>query len=323
MKYIFALIFPFFLMAGTLFAKDPDGFVKITKNPKFQFAQSIAATSTDAGENSPINEDYFFAKYPVTNAEYAKFLKENPAHQAPRYWKSKTFPRGKENHPVLWVSLDDAEAYCAWLSKKNQLWQFRLPTESEWENAARGNAKNQYPWGDANESKFTTNKELNSKFNYNAVVAAHFLKENPTRIVKYVNKNSPNTKQPYNTLISITPNGGVSGWVNHKDWTGFIYTDLFKEISDAGGWTSPVDAFPRGATKSGIFDLSGNSWDWTSSKIVARNGAERGKTVNAIRGGSWYATARSCSILFRGEGRDGNRAFNTVGFRLVAVPKKK
>ena len=65
--------------------------------------------------------------------------------------------------------------------------------------------------------------------------------------------------------------------------------------------------------------MLGNSWDWTSSVIVAVNGAEAGQSVNAVRGGSWYATKASCALTYRGEGRAPRTGFATVGFRLVAV----
>ena len=75
------------------------------------------------------------AQFPVTNGDYAKFVKDT-GHQPPRYWKSGTFPAGKENHPVLWVSFRDAEAYCAWLGTKDTAHTYRLPTAAEWETAA-------------------------------------------------------------------------------------------------------------------------------------------------------------------------------------------
>ena len=245
------------------------------------------------------------AKYPVTNAEYARFVKDT-GHAAPRYWKGGEFPKGKERHPVLWVSYDDARAYCDWLGKKDSTHTYRLPTEEEWETAA----------GET---------PTDVKFNFNGVVASHYLKENPKRLVTFVHpKSALNGKSmPLDEVISVSADGRhVRGWVNHRDYTGFIYTDLFKELGETGGYTTPVDAYPETKSACGALDMWGNCWEWTSTEIVAKNGAERGKTVNAIKGGSWYANRNSCFTSFRGEGRRPSGCYNTVGFRVVAVGKK-
>ena len=78
----------------------------------------------------------FIAYVPVTNAEYAEFLKATN-RKAPKAWKNGSFPAGKERHPATNVSLDDAKAYCKWLSSKEKGGGvFRLPTEEEWIFAA-------------------------------------------------------------------------------------------------------------------------------------------------------------------------------------------
>lgn len=72
---------------------------------------------------------------PVTNEEYAKFIKETGA-KAPKDWRSGIMPANKARHPVVNVSYDDAVAYCKWLSAKDGKAFYRLPTEEEWEYAA-------------------------------------------------------------------------------------------------------------------------------------------------------------------------------------------
>jgi formylglycine-generating enzyme required for sulfatase activity len=78
--------------------------------------------------------------YPVTNAEYKEFV-DATGHNPPRTWKEGAYPEGTADHPAIWVNWQDANAYCEWAGK-------RLPTEFEWERAARGTDGRAYPWGD-------------------------------------------------------------------------------------------------------------------------------------------------------------------------------
>ncbi len=126
-----------------------------------------------------------------------------------------------------------------------------------------------------------------------------------------------------NSLLILNGRGGVQGWQDHQSGGGFVQTDVFQQLNEEGGYTTAVNAYPAGASAYGCFDMSGNAWEWTSSEIIATNGAERGQTVQAIRGGSWYATSRSCAVTFRGEGRRAEGVFNTVGFRVAADGDKQ
>ncbi len=111
---------------------------------------------------------YAIMQRPVTNALYARFVVAagrppphvdraswegyglvHPYERVERYlWHDGAPPLGRGSHPVVLVSHDDAEAFAAWLSTETgSAW--RLPTEAEWEKAARGTDGRRFPWGDA------------------------------------------------------------------------------------------------------------------------------------------------------------------------------
>ncbi|HEY2930903.1 MAG TPA: SUMF1/EgtB/PvdO family nonheme iron enzyme [Acidobacteriota bacterium] len=95
-----------------------------------------------AGTYSPAHKvnlpEYWIDKYEVTNGEYLKFVTEG-SYKPEGDWRTH-YLMGKENLPVAQLTLNDAKEYCKWAGK-------RLPTEEEWETAARGEKGLDYPWG--------------------------------------------------------------------------------------------------------------------------------------------------------------------------------
>jgi len=127
----------------------------------------------------------------VTNTEYAEFVRETN-HAPPSHWNANKPAFGQELWPVVNVSFDDATAFAAWRSKRDGV-SYRLPTEEEWEYAARnGEQSDLYPWG-------------------------------------------PEWKDKVAVVKDATP--------------------------------APVGSRPEGKNKWGVFDLIGNVWEWTSSKV--------------------------------------------------------
>jgi formylglycine-generating enzyme required for sulfatase activity len=113
---------------------------------------------------------YYIARYPVTVAQYAAFVKRS-SHQSDQ--RRLRYNR-VSNHPVVDVTLYDAQAYCMWLTEQlrdwsdvpallavllRKGWQVRLPTEAEWEKAARGTDGRIYPWGNEIDSEYANYRD--------------------------------------------------------------------------------------------------------------------------------------------------------------------
>jgi formylglycine-generating enzyme required for sulfatase activity len=90
-------------------------------------------------------DSFGIGRFPVTNHEYTKYIEATRNQPAP-FFSNPIFSDPEQ--PVVGVSWEDAVAYCAWLSEQSHA-SFRLPTEAEWERAARGGLEGAlYPWGD-------------------------------------------------------------------------------------------------------------------------------------------------------------------------------
>ena len=108
--------------------------------PSGQFL--MGSDEPDAAEQekpvTPISLSCFYlARHPVTNAQYEQF---DPGHSGKRA------PWANDRHPVVYVNSREAEKFCQWLSGKEGK-KYRLPTEAEWEYAARGPENRPFPWG--------------------------------------------------------------------------------------------------------------------------------------------------------------------------------
>jgi formylglycine-generating enzyme required for sulfatase activity len=116
----------------------------------------IGATVSHEGVHKAKVGAFRIAKFTVTNQEYKRFV-DATGHPPPErnslggkyhLWTGSSFPAAIARQPVVNVSWTDATAYCAWLAKETGE-AYRLPTEEEWEIAARGGLKAKpYPWGD-------------------------------------------------------------------------------------------------------------------------------------------------------------------------------
>lgn len=100
---------------------------------------------------------YYIDRYPVTNGQFARFLEitkyqpvDEEAQRFLAHWRQGRIPKEQKDHPIVFVSRTDALAYAKWAGK-------RLPTEAEWEKAARGQDGRRYPWGRDNPDKTRAN----------------------------------------------------------------------------------------------------------------------------------------------------------------------
>ena len=150
---------------------------------------------------------------PVTNAQYAYFIHTTRAENAPDYFDNSDYNQGKQ--PVVAVSYSDAEAYAAWLSEQTGS-TYRLPTEEEWEKAARAGADIIYPWGDENP---TDGKRANYKGN------GKFTKTSPVGSFENGNNAWGLVDMSGNVAEWTSSNHGIEGETNLRTVKGGSWMD--------------------------------------------------------------------------------------------------
>jgi len=270
--------------------------------------------------NLVIDRDFYMSKYPVTRGEFAAFVSETgysppekcwtfekhdlalggvgwDLSQRPhRSWRDPGFAQ-TDSHPVVCVSPDDALAYTDWLSQKTRR-DYRLPTEREWEYAARaGGSMLPYWEGDA-----ASACRYGNVFDVTALTKMkNMVFDSDTSLLTRMMWSGRN------------PRGNPS---------------VFFDCDDGYLFTAPVDAFPPNAF--GFFDMSGNVTQWTSDCMnipaeIRSNFSSGPEDCNprGLRGMSWGDGPRSLRVGSgaRNESVPRERVLrdSEIGFRVVTT----
>ncbi len=197
--------------------KDIETTVEIPAGKFLMGTDSPQSNEQNQPQHSIYLPAYKIDKYPVTNAQYARFVAAT-GHRPPSTWINGKIPSGKELHPVTLVSWYDANSYAQWAGR-------RLPSEAEWEKAARGIDGRRWPWGNTME---------------------------PGRLNTYYNVGS----------------------------------------------TTPVTAYPQGASAYEVMDMAGNVSEWTADEFLPYIGTSAPQDLFKAKAGIVGSAAdRSLKVL--------------------------
>jgi formylglycine-generating enzyme required for sulfatase activity len=270
-------------------AADPDPHTEMVFVPPGEFFMGAPAGSHALPDEQPERRVYlsgfWIDRREATNADYLQFVQQTGhrpplnAKEAATLWEAGHPLSGIDDHPVVNVSWDDAVAFCRWRNK-------RLPTEAEWEKAARGTDRRIYPWGNdwdpnlANSASYWARRKV--EFSSGTEWDDFWLRGEGAKVSK---------------------EKGIKGEV----------------------LTLPVGSFPAGASPYGLLDMAGNAAEWVQdwynpnyykeAALSDPTGPNRG-AIRGMRGGSWLKPAVSLRTTDRDWGTIDSRPSGT-GFRCA------
>ncbi len=244
------------------------GTLELVRVPAGDFA--MGADDADASDEEkprhthPMERSFWIGRNDVTWKQYLAYCE---AANAPRPERPDW---AGDDHPVVSVSWDDAMGYCGWA-------KLTLPSEAEWEKAARGADGRRYPWGG----------------------------EPGPAFLNLADRSAP-------TTYALSKGGTID----------LAWRDA--SVDDGWAYTSPVGAYPKGASPCGALDMSGNVWQWCEDSYEERaydryargDFAPPSGPFRLFRGGSWWDMARRCRPSYRVKSVPQNRD-SRLGFRVA------
>lgn len=253
------------------FITVPAGKFTMGANP----AKYRAAGADELPQHVLTLPEYRIMRYPVTNGQYRAFL-EATGHRAPQTWR-KGYPADRADHPVTWVAYHDALAFCRWAREVTGL-PLRLPTEAEWEKAARGTDGRLYPWGDAWDAGRCNNREGKSK--------------GTAPVTQY----SPAGDSPY---------GMADAAGNVQNWCSSLFGMYPYDPTDGR------EAFVHRVDLDRTLPVQ-----WEAGAISNPERAEASEGKQVLRGGSWRGDRNEARCSYRSWAAPLHRSDDT-GFRLA------
>ena len=252
----------------------PFGMALIPAGEFLMGSNDSEASNSEKPVHTVYLDAFYMDKYEVTNAQFKKFVDANPQWQKDRisrayhggdylnYWNGNTYPEGMGNYPVTGVSWYSATAYAQWAGK-------RLPTEVEWEKAARGGLNGtKYPWGNADPNGTQCNfADKNLSENWGENWGENWADE------------SANDGYVYWAPVGSYPPNGYGLY----DMAGNVWEWCLDEYD--------ADFYARSPF---LNPIAGGA---SASQIV--NEFTRVKTSRVLRGGGWFAPALLVRVAFR------------------------
>jgi formylglycine-generating enzyme required for sulfatase activity len=266
----------------------------------------LMGSDTGKADTAPIHtvflDSFWINKFEVTNLHYRRCVdaggctppnkkalpplpSDDPLVLMAHSWADSFYSQ----NPIINVTWEQADAYCKWSGG-------RLPTEAEWEKAARGTDGRPYPWGTADPLMIYRSLKDGSILTGKPTYDGHIVREN---------QSNPLFLQDYRTE--------------------FLQVNYNNQI----GYSQVVGYYLEGISPYGALDMAGNVWefvsDWYDKAYYASapnknpQGPETG-TVHAVRGGSYASDADSIFTYTRANFSQRGVGLMTVGFRCVYTP---